>query len=603
MPLSFHLTNAPYALLALVPLLLNMAVFVYGYRKLTLDAQNVLFLLYVAAVSSHQAFDLSMRLAADEATAELLRGLFRPGQIVAFNIGLHFVLLYVGWDRLARSPLVVAFLYVPAALQMGLFMSEVPMETLVQRPGWGWTSDVTTMHPAYRGYFLYGAVIAALSLGVLVFRLKQVWADPSERQHVGILTIGVSFMVLIGGTLEAVFPVIGIPQWPVTSATCLSFSGAALLGQARFRLFDVSTPAAAKAVVEAVTDPLLITDSKGSILFANDEARGRFGLDIHRIRTYRLHDLLVSDDSFDDIWSFTLTGTRHRGFEAKIRLASGEAQSFLLSLASIQLNRAGDLGVAVVAHDIGQIKAYEAALKEARDDALLANRSKSDFLASMSHELRTPLNVIIGYAQMLEEDTDDDEAKSDLNRIEQSGRYLLKLINDILDLSKVEAGRLEARPEDMDVADILGDLKDSLQQLASTNRNELRVELEGPTRAFADPTRVRQVVLNLVSNAAKFCEDGTITVAVRDGSADPAKPLWIDVADTGIGMTETQAAQLFQRFSQVHNKHGGTGLGLSLSRHLCELMGGELTLRHTAPGEGSTFRAALPCAPPNTPVA
>jgi len=607
MPLSFHLANTPYALLALVPLLLNLAVFVYGHRKLTLDAQNVLFLLFVAAASSWQAFDLSMRLAADEATAELLRGLFRPGQVIAVNIGLHFVLLYVGWERLARSPLVVAFLYLPAILQMGLFMSEVPMETLVQRPGWGWTSDVTTMHPAYRAYFLYGAVLALLCLGVLVYRLWRVWGDPSERQRVGILTLGVSFMVLIGGTLEAVFPVIGIPQWPVTSATCLAFSVSVLAGQMRFRLFDVSTPAAAKAVVDAVTDPLLITDSKGSILFANDEARSRFGLDIHRIRTYRLHDLLVSDESFDDVWSPTLTGTRHRGIESRIRLADGTTESFMLSLASIQLNRAGDLGVAVVAHDIGQIKAYEAALEEARDDALSANRSKSEFLASMSHELRTPLNVIIGYAEMLEEDTDDDRTKSDLHRIEHSGRYLLQLINDILDLSKVEAGRLEARPEDMDVADILGDLESSLQQLASTKRNELRVELDGSTRAFADPTRVRQVVLNLVSNAAKFCEDGAITVAVRDGSDDQAGELWIDIDDTGIGMNDTQAAQLFQRFNQVHDtdhdKYGGTGIGLSLSRHLCELMGGELTLHRTAPGEGSTFRATLPRTPPDAPAA
>jgi len=598
MELSFHLANAPYALLSLVPLLLNLAVFVYGYRKLTLDAQNILFLLFVAAASSWQAFDLSMRLSADEATAELLRGLFRPGQVVAVNIGLHFALLYVGRDRLARSPWVVGFLYVPAILQMGLFMSEVPMETLVQRPGWGWTSDVATMHPAYRGYFLYGAIIAVLCLSILVHRLVQVWGDPSERQRVGILTLGVAFMVLVGGTLEAVFPIIGLRQWPVTSSTCLAFSVAVLVGQLRFRLFDVSTPAAAKAVVETVTDPLFVADSSGTLLFANDEARSRFGLDIHRIRTYRLHELMV-EEGFDDVWSPTLTGARHTGLEVKLRLADGETESFLLSLASIQLNRAGDLGVAVVAHDIGQLKAYEAALEEARDDALEANRSKSDFLASMSHELRTPLNVIIGYSQMLEEDSDDEEVRSDLSRIEQSGRYLLGLINDILDLSKVEAGRLEARPEAMDVADVIGDLQTSLEQLAAKQCNQLDVQLDGSTKAYADPTRVRQVVLNLVSNAAKFCEDGAITVTVRNGGG---QRLWIDVADTGIGMNDAQAARLFGRFNQVHEvdhaKYGGTGIGLSLSRQLCELMGGELTLQHTAPGEGSTFRATLLRAPP-----
>lgn len=219
----------------------------------------------------------------------------------------------------------------------------------------------------------------------------------------------------------------------------------------------------------------------------------------------------------------------------------------------------------------------------------------------MSHELRTPLNVIIGYSELLEEEIEDVELGQDLTKIKNSGKYLLQLINDILDLSKVEAGHLEVQLQSVDLRGLLAELDSALRQLATKNRNTLTVVVPpGLPEVTADPMRTRQAVLNLVSNAAKFCEDGTLTVAVRIDPLDPTR-MFVDVTDTGVGMSEEQASQLFGRFTQVHEddreRLGGTGLGLALSRSLCQLMEGDVLLAHTAPGLGSTFRIVLPIRP------
>ncbi len=609
--LEFTLANGPAALLAFVPLILNLAILVYGYRKLTLDTQNVLYLLFVAGACSWQAFDVGVRIAGNMETAALFRGYFRAGQLLTINFGLHFVMLYVGRDRIAHAGWFWALLYVPPLVEFGSFMSGQQMEVLVYRPGWGWLADARHMHPVYSTYLTYGSVLSLVCMGLLVDHLRRVWPDPVRRRATGLLTAGFGLVVFIGVAFEVLLPMLAHTQWPITSSAAVCFAAAVLLGQSQFRLFDVSTPAAAKAVVETVPDELLIAGADGELLFANDEARHRFGLDPHRIGTYRLNDFLVDGDGrFAEAWEAARRGERRRAVEARLRLADGSTEAFLTSLAPIPLNRAGESGVAVVAHDIGELKAYERAIEQARDEAESASRTKSEFLASMSHELRTPLNVIIGYSELLEEEMDDEDLRADLTKIKGSGKHLLQLINDILDLSKVEAGRLEVHPEPIELGKLLTDLDPSLRQLATKNNNALEVQLPTPLpEVYADPMRVRQAVLNLVSNGAKFCEDGTLSVVVSV-APNPGKVL-LDVSDTGIGMSPEQAGKLFGRFTQVHEddheRYGGTGLGLALSRSLCRLMGGELLLHHTARGEGSTFRIELPlhqpdvrsAAPPN----
>jgi signal transduction histidine kinase/CheY-like chemotaxis protein len=231
----------------------------------------------------------------------------------------------------------------------------------------------------------------------------------------------------------------------------------------------------------------------------------------------------------------------------------------------------------------------------------IASQHKSAFLANMSHELRTPLNAIIGYSEMLQEDAVDEGANSlvpDLKKVNAAGKHLLELINSILDLSKIEAGKMELHLEDFGVATMVDDIRSIIEPLAEQNGNRLELDCDASIGTMhADLTKVRQVLFNLMSNACKFTENGTVRLEVaREG---PAEDAWLSfvVRDTGIGLTPEQLGRLFQEFSQADGattrKYGGTGLGLALSRRLCRLMGGDISVTSEA-GHGSVFTVRLP---------
>jgi GAF domain-containing protein/CheY-like chemotaxis protein len=231
----------------------------------------------------------------------------------------------------------------------------------------------------------------------------------------------------------------------------------------------------------------------------------------------------------------------------------------------------------------------------------VADRHKSEFLANMSHELRTPLNAIIGYSEMLQEDAADlgaEQFTDDLKKINAAGRHLLELINAVLDLSKIEAGKMELYLESFDVATLIRDIAAVIQPLAAKNANRLEVRCPDTTGTMrADLTKVRQALFNLLSNACKFTERGTISLAVAREARDGQDWMVFSVSDTGIGMTPEQIARLFEAFSQADaattRRFGGTGLGLALSRRLCRMMGGDVTVESEA-DRGSTFTIRLP---------
>ena len=246
--------------------------------------------------------------------------------------------------------------------------------------------------------------------------------------------------------------------------------------------------------------------------------------------------------------------------------------------------------------------------KQARESAEAANRTKSTFLANMSHELRTPLNAIIGYSEMLTEEAQDSgqaQMVPDLEKINVAGKHLLDLINAILDLSKIEAGKMDLYLETFEVKKMVKDVVAVIQPLVAKNHNTLQVNLPDDIGAMrADLTKVRQSLFNLLSNAAKFTENGTITlnVTTESGTDEPTRSsvlstLHFAVTDTGIGMTDEQRAKLFEEFTQADastsRKYGGTGLGLALSRRFCRMMGGDITVESQV-GKGSTFTITLP---------
>ncbi|GJD79429.1 response regulator [Methylobacterium gregans] len=251
--------------------------------------------------------------------------------------------------------------------------------------------------------------------------------------------------------------------------------------------------------------------------------------------------------------------------------------------------------------DITDRKEAEAEIERARQSAEAANRAKSQFIANMSHELRTPLSAVIGYSEMLAEELEDvgqSELLPDLRKIEANARHLLSLINDVLDISKIEAGRMTASAETFAVEGLISDVADAIGALVEKKRNRFALDLEPDLGTMhQDQTKIRQCLVNLIGNAAKFTEEGAITLTVRRHREAEADWLSFAVSDTGIGMSAEQVGRLFERFSQADEsttrQFGGTGLGLSITRAFCRTMGGDVAVE-SEPGTGSTFTVRLP---------
>ncbi|MBY6261061.1 PAS domain S-box protein [Azospirillum sp. 412522] len=251
--------------------------------------------------------------------------------------------------------------------------------------------------------------------------------------------------------------------------------------------------------------------------------------------------------------------------------------------------------------DISVRKRVEEELEAARLAAEEANRAKSLFIANMSHELRTPLSAVIGYTEMLEEELADlgvDSMLPDLEKIEANARHLLNLINGVLDISKIEAGKMEVHGEDADVADLTREVAATVEALVSKKGNRLAVEVaDGVGHMHTDVVKVRQCLFNLLSNAAKFTENGTVTLSVERSASDAGDRVVFRVTDTGIGMTTEQVRRLFERFMQADSsttrRFGGTGLGLAITKAFADMLGGEIAV-DTASGKGTGFTLRLP---------
>lgn len=362
----------------------------------------------------------------------------------------------------------------------------------------------------------------------------------------------------------------------------------------------------AQDIVDTVREPLLILDKTLRVESGNRAFYRTFRVspeetenqliyelgngqwDIPALRTL-LEDIVPQSSVFND-------------FELEHDFPALGRRVMLLNARKLQAGHHGEL-VVLAMEDVTERRRVEEEVGKAKEASEAANRTKSLFLANMSHELRTPLNAIVGYSEMLQEEAAErslDTFVADLEKINGAGRQLLALINDILDLSKIEAGKMELYMENFDLHALVDEVAETIQPMVSQNANELKIELAADLDGMrADKVKVRQALFNLLSNAAKFTHEGFITLRAERELMDGSEWIVFRVTDTGIGLSGDKILRLFQDFTQADasttRKFGGTGLGLALTRRFCQMMGGDVTVR-SVPGEGSTFTIKLPAA-------
>ncbi|MGD8464618.1 MAG: PAS domain S-box protein [Anaerolineae bacterium] len=338
-------------------------------------------------------------------------------------------------------------------------------------------------------------------------------------------------------------------------------------------------------------------DNESKIVTVNPEFEKLFGYSSDEVTGGEIDDLIVPEAERENAMELTEAALWRPVHSVEKRLRRDDSVVDVELFAVPVLVRDEQLGALFLYHDITE-------LVRARRQAEEANHSKSAFLANMSHELRTPLNAIMGYSELLMEDVTELDQTAfipDLEKIRTAGEHLLVLINEVLDLSKIEAGRMEVHVEEFDVPTLVYEIVGTIQPLVARNSNTLDVELDPRLSVMkSDQMKVRQAIHNLLSNAAKFTQDGRITLeAVQESASGGSGQDWVlfRVRDTGIGMTPEETDKLFQPFVQADSsttrRFGGTGLGLAITKRFCELMGGTIA-SESVYGQGSTFTIRLP---------
>lgn len=368
------------------------------------------------------------------------------------------------------------------------------------------------------------------------------------------------------------------------------------------------------AIMDAALDCVIVVDAETKILEFNPAAERTFGQSKAFALGQELGALILPADflvgHLTKFTQFLVEGdvsAVNRHVEVEAERANGQRFPAELSVTPLKVN--GEPLFAAHLRDITRRKQGETVIAAAMRAATAAqtiaeeaNRAKSMFIANRSHELRTPLSAIIGYGEMMREEMEDGAESGtlvpDMEKIENNARHLLGLINDILDLSKIESGKMDVFLEDFEVEPMLQDVASTVASLVDKKGNTLIVEFGSDLgRMHSDMTKLKQMLLNLLSNAAKFTEKGTITLSAHRASISGGGRLTFCVRDSGFGMTEEQRAKLFQRYVQADastaSKFGGTGLGLSISRAFATMLGGNIAVT-SAVDQGSTFTIELP---------
>jgi len=361
----------------------------------------------------------------------------------------------------------------------------------------------------------------------------------------------------------------------------------------------------AQNIVDTVREPLLILDTTLRVRSGNRAFYQTFQVSLEETENRLIYELGNGQWDIPDLRTLlediVPKSSVFNDFELEHDFPAIGRRVMLLNARKLQAGHHGELLVLAM-EDVTERRHAEEEVAKAKETAETANRTKSLFLANMSHELRTPLNAILGYSEMLQEEAVErnlaGEFGTDLEKINGAGKHLLTLINDILDLSKIEAGKMDLYLESFDLTEMIDDVASTIRPMVEKNANTLYIQRAPDLGAMhADQIKVRQALFNLLSNAVKFTHEGNITLEAARQNMDGSEWIVFRVTDTGIGLSSEQIVKLFQDFTQADasttRKFGGTGLGLVLTRSFCQMMGGDVTA-HSVSGAGSIFTIKLP---------
>jgi len=368
---------------------------------------------------------------------------------------------------------------------------------------------------------------------------------------------------------------------------------------------SAAVPGRVRSALDTIAESLLVLDARSNVVLANAafaELNGRDADDLLGLRADSLPWIQNDETKPNYPWQQAFaTGEPTRMDMVGYKDKSGEERKFIVNCSPVMGAKGKVGGVLISMDDVTLLEEKELLLRQSMEEAEAANEAKTAFLSNMSHEIRTPMTAILGFTEVLKRNThhSEDDRQRHLNTISNSGTHLLRLINDVLDLSKVESGAMEVESLPCKAAFISNEVVHVLKVKAQEKSIDLKLEVESdlPAHIISDPGRLRQIVTNLIGNAIKFTEEGGVTVGLNFVSDSTDPRMQIKVSDTGIGMNETQLASIFDAFIQadvsITRRFGGTGLGLSISRKLAIAMGGDIIVA-SKEGKGSTFMLTLP---------
>lgn len=597
-----NMSGYGFRLSAIPPLVTAVAVLMAGLATLVHERASragVQFLVLAFAVALWQASYGMMYLTLNHATALWWARIAHVGIIFIPILVFHFTVIVLGEAHVARYNILTG--YFLTILVIALALAHQDFVAGLNLYDWGYYTSYGSLGGLMFLLYIYYCTLAFVRVRRAALEKGR---PPAVRKRIrgffGAYLVGLMAIVDIPAAY-------GFAIYPYGFMPLLIFYLLTASLTWRYSLFDITPAIAAQQIVDTVADAIIVVDPEGMVRVANPAAESLFGSVATEIQGKSLAEAVHSQDFALRIMA--ALEYAEEGGALEFNYVSSEYGERTLSFsASRVLDEEGQLlAYACIFHDVTEQRrahdelerrVYERTteLSLARDRALEASRTKSAFLANMSHELRTPLNAIIGYAEILEEElenTIDQANMKDIGRIRRAGRDLAVLVNNILDLSKIEAGRMELHMEEIDIAALVEETAEVYGPLVTKRGNRLHIEgAESGRYAYADKLKVRQCLLNLLSNANKFTHGGDITIRLgQDGR------FRLDVIDTGIGIAPDKLPYLFDDFIQAHDErmrsYGGTGLGLAISRRFCVLMGGDLVVESEME-VGSVFSMILP---------